>query len=200
MSDSLNWTRTARATYVGGAADVCAQGGSPAPDFETLTALMAHQADVFNEARIRRTERREAEAREKRIRDHTVRVAKGMNLPAEMQTPEAQFKRQRGKPQPIVCLTRINPATGKLWGASGEFPSVSAAARWIGRTKPDNVCQAITRRGRCRGERWAYLKDVTADELTAAAEQVLQQSRTVDPGPAKGGAGAASPGRILARA
>ena len=199
--DSVHWSRTLSGTFVGGAADVCGQGGGASPEFNSLRELMARQAEDFTRSKIRQDQEREADEREQRLRAQAARVGADLGLPPDLAELDAPLKRQRGKPQPVVCLTRVNPGTGKLWGASGEFPTVSRAGHWVSQ-KADNVCQAIKRGGTCGGERWAYLKDLTADQLQAATADAVRERGTggqpVAP-PCKGVV-RASAGRMLARA
>ncbi len=72
----------------------------------------------------------------------------------------------RGTKRVVVCLTSVDPGTGRL----RRFAAVSRAAEWLGRVS-DNVCQAIKRKGLCGGHRWDYEDELPRDfdELGAVA-------------------------------
>lgn len=83
--------------------------------------------------------------REQLLLQHAARIA------TETKGAEATTKGTRGTPQRVVCLTDVDPLTGRL----RRFRTASAAAAWVGRVC-DNVVQAAKRGGRSGGHRWAY--------------------------------------------
>jgi hypothetical protein len=98
---------------------------------------------------------------------HVRVLAHARRIAAETGGREAVARSTRGTKRVVVCLTSLDPETGRL----RRFAAVSRAAEWLGRVS-DNVCQAIKRKGLCGGHRWAYESDLPRDfdELGAVAD------------------------------
>lgn len=161
----MNWARALSGTYVQRSYDTGAPCG---PEYDGLQLLMAAMAEQDTQAAIKREQDAEAARRAERVAHYEQKADRDLGR------EPGPLKRRRGAPAPVVCLTFIDPSTGEL----KTFANVSRAGEWVGQ-KADNVCQAIKRGGTCGRQRFAYVGDLTANQLTAHHRAAVQTPRTV---------------------